>query len=295
MGVNMKNKMNTVHKITILIIALGIIISATGLLYVSQGQPYDFVNQYGDIIKMHGNGLYANDSHFMAPLFRGTDFTMLFVGIPLLILALVLDIKKNTLKTRLFLVSIISMFTYYSTSIAFGVTYNILHLLYIALFASTFFGLILAIRSINEKQLAESIKETLPTKGINRFLVFSGVALIIAWLPDIITSLVSGKSLQLIEVYTTAITYILDMGIIAPVAIICLFELKKRTGMGYILLTMLLSICAIIGVMLPMQSIFQVLAGIEIPIPALITKVASFVILAAFAINFNVRLFKNFK
>jgi hypothetical protein len=45
--------------------------------------------------------------------------------------------------------------------------------------------------------------------------------------------------------------------------------------------------------MLPMQSIFQIMAGIELPIQAIITKIGIFVVLAIIAIYYEIKLFKN--
>lgn len=283
------------HIVTFLIIIFGIITSAIGLLYTTGGSAFNFVNQYGDIVKMYGNGLYAHDSYFMASIFRGTDFTIICFAIPVLIIALVLDMKKKELKNRLFLMSVISLFTYYSASISFGITYNMLHLIYIALFSASFFGLIIAIASIDKTQVAESMGTALSFKGINILLSLIGIALIVAWLPDIINSLVTGRSLGLIEVYTTQITYVLDMGVIAPAAWICLFQLKKQNGIGYILLGILLTVCSFMGIMLPIQTVFQLIAGISIPMAAIVTKVGIFVLLAFFSLYFNIKLFKNMK
>ncbi|MFT5872470.1 MAG: hypothetical protein ACI8WT_001401 [Clostridium sp.] len=290
-----KNNDKSLHILTFIIIILGIMTSSIGLLYTTGGKAFDFVNQYGDTVKIYGDGLYARDSYFMAPISRGTDFTIICFVIPILIVALILDIKKKTLKSRLYLMSVISVFTYYSASIAFGVTYNMLHLVYIALFSASLFGLIIAMGSLDKKQVEDSMGDALPYKGINIFLALTGIALIVAWLPDIINSLVAGRSLELIEVYTTAVTYVLDMGVIAPTAFICLFLLKKRSGMGYILLVMLLTVCIIIGIMLPIQTVFQVSSGIELPFAVIITKVSSFVLLALFALYFNIKFFKNIK
>ncbi|MBZ9608188.1 hypothetical protein G9F73_010265 [Clostridium estertheticum] len=137
--------------------------------------------------------------------------------------------------------------------------------------------------------------DVLPYKGIYIFLALTGSALIVAWLPDIINSLVLGRSLGLIEVYTTQITYVLDMGVIAPAAWICLFQLKKRSGMGYILLGILLTVCSIIGIMIPIQTAFQLIAGISLPIAVIVTKVGIFVLLAFFALYFNRKFFRNIK
>ena len=290
-----KNNDKSLHIVTLIIIVLGILTSSIGLLYTTGGKAFDFVNQYGDTVKIYGDGLYARDSYLLASISRGTDFTIICVVIPMLIVALILDVKKKSLKNRLFLMSVISVFTYYSASIAFGVTYNMLHLVYITLFSASMFGLIIAMGSLDKKQVEESMGDALPYKGICIFLALTGIALIVAWLPDIINSLFAGRSLELIEVYTTSVTYVLDMGVIAPTALICLFQLKKRRGMGYVLLAMLLTVCIIVGIMLPIQTAFQVSAGIELPFVAIVTKVASFVILALFALYFNIKFFKNMK
>lgn len=121
------------------------------------------------------------------------------------------------------------------------------------------------------------------------------MALFVAWLPDITSALLAKRSLSLIEVYTTEITYVLDMGLICPLALITLFLLKKKKGLGYVLLAMLLTLCLVIGVMLPMQTIFQIAAGISVPIPVLITKVGSFVLMAFWALYLNFRLLQAIK
>lgn len=284
-----KNTVSGIHMIAILITALSLVTTVTGLLYETGGTSYAFTNQFGDTVKLYGNGLYAHDSYFKAPIFRGTDLTILCLAVPLLILATVLDIKKRMIKTRLFLTSILSIFTYYSASIAFGVTYNFLQLVYIALFSLSLFGLILAITTMDSFNLTVN---KIPKRGVSVFLILIGVALIAAWLPDIITSLVRGRALQSIEVYTTEITYVIDMGIVAPSAIVCLRLLNRKRPLGYILLAMLLSLGTLVGVMLPVQTLFQLAAGIEISAAEFATKVGSFVLLAIFALYLQINLYK---
>jgi hypothetical protein len=228
----------------------------------------------------------------MTPIFRGTDFTILFVGIPMLIVSLIIDVKKNSKRTKLFLTSMIAIFLYYAASISFGVTYNVLHLLYIALFGLSFFGLIIGIQEI-QKLGAIILPDHFGKIGINIFLIIAGISMFSAWLPDIVSSLLKGKSLALIEIYTTAITYVLDMGIISPLCFICLYLVSKRKSLGFILLGIILIVCAYVGIMVPIQSIFQMNAGIVLPMQALITKVGIFIVLAFFALFFTRRLFLN--
>jgi len=281
------------HTLSIFIIVLVIISSGFGLFYKSGGQPFDFINQYGDAVKIYGDGIYKNDSYFMAHIFKGTDFMALFVALPLMIFALIMDIKNNTIKSKLFLTAIIAYFLYYSVSYAMGVTYNVLHLVYLTLFSCTLYATILGFGFLKTYSIKISTK--IYTKGLKIFLVFCGLSLFVAWLPDIIVSLIHKKSLELIEIYTTQITYVLDMAIISPLIFICLYNLRKNNNIGYILLGIILNMLSLVGIMVILQTLFQNRAGIEMPIQATITKVGIFVLLAIVAIYYEIKLFKNIK
>jgi hypothetical protein len=279
------------HILSIFIIVLVIISSGFGLFYKSGGQPFDFLNQYGDTVKIYGDGIYKNDSYFMAHTFKGTDFMALFVALPLMIFALIMDIKNNTIKTKLFLTAIIAYFLYYSASYSMGVIYNVLHLVYLVLFSCTLYASILGYGFLKTYSIKISAK--IYTIGLKIFLVLCGLSLFVAWLPDIIASLINKKSLELIEIYTTQITYVLDMAIISPLIFICLYNLRKNNDIGYILLGIILNMLSLVGIMVILQTVFQNRAGIELPVEAAITKVGMFVLLALVAIVYEIKLFKN--
>jgi hypothetical protein len=281
------------HVLVVLIIFLVIITSGFGLFYKTDGQPFDFVNQYGDTVKIYGSGIYKNDSYFMAHTFKGTDFTALFVALPLMVLALIMDIKNSTVKTKLFLTAMIAYFLYYSVSYSMGVIYNVLHLVYLALFSCTLYASILGYGFL--KTYSIKISEKMDTNGLKIFLVFCGISLFVAWLPDIIVSLINKKSLESIEIYTTQITYVLDIAIISPLIFICLYNFGKNNNIGYILLGIILNMLSLVGIMVVFQTVFQNRAGIELPIEATITKAGIFVLLALVAIYYEIKLYKNMK
>lgn len=289
----MQKKLKGVDLLIICTIILLMIITIAGVCSFGTDKSYEITNQYGDHVKIFGNGIYAHDSYIKATSFIGADFTMLFLVVPMMVIALVSEMKRRTIRSKLFLTSIIATVLYYAASIAFGVTYNSLHLAYIALFSCSLFALIILVKSISPVELRKIQKWTLPTKGVSVFLFFSGISLFVAWLPDIITSLMDGKSLSLIEVYTTEITYVLDMGIICPLIFTCFYLLKKKDGLGDIVLAIILKACEIIGVMLLVSTLFQILAGIVLPVPVLVSKVGIFVVLATFALYFDLKLYKN--
>lgn len=194
--------------LSIVAISLLIVISATGVLSLDFSQSYEVVNQYGNTVKMYGSGIYARDSYFAATLFIGTDFMILFIFVPLFIYTCFQNAKKSSSITNLKLISVYSVALYYAASLCFGVTYNQYHLLYIALFACALFGLFSIVRKTHIEELNYDSKI-----GIKIFLILVGVELILAWIPDIIQTVISNKPLPSIEIYTTSITNVLDIGI----------------------------------------------------------------------------------
>lgn len=272
----------------VVIIVLTVFITIFGICSFQTNCSYNVLNQYGETIKLWGAGVYAHDSYFKAPIFIGSDFTILIVVVPLMIYGLFRRKRKSKIDLYINRFAEMSLLLYYAASIAFGVTYNYLCLAYIALFGFSFYYVCFLFGKLYNIQYTKSDVCTYQvTKGMKVYLIVAGLSLFVAWLPDIISSFVNHTTLELIEVYTTEITYVLDMGIISPLMFVTLYMLKKNKFIGYVLLRMILRVCMGIGILLPMQTVFQLMAGITIPLPALITKVFIFVLLALFSFIFE--------
>lgn len=282
-------KKDTILSVSFIItILLLLIITICGICSFDKTHSYQIINQYGNNVKIWGAGIYAHDSYFKAPIFIGSDLTILISVIPLAIVSFWKIKREESIEHYIRSFGVLSVLLYYSASLVFGVTYNNLHLLYIALFGICFYSVGVLFARLHTISVWHKEICTYPfTKGMKVFLLTAGIALFAAWLPDIITSIINGTSLELIEVYTTEITYVLDMGIVSPFIIITFCLLKRKNFMGYVFLRMSLQVCIVIGIMLPVQTLFQLLAGITIPLPALITKVLTFVMLALSAAFFD--------
>lgn len=290
----MNNARRIFKVLSVLIIMLTLAVTICGLCSFNTTQTYHVTNQYGEDVLMWGSGIYRHDSFFKVPIFIGSDFSVLVFVVPFAIFTFWKTFQKESVEYLIRSFSVMSLLLYYAASLAFGVTYNLMHLVYIALFSMCFFGtgFLLA------KLYSMSVRQAEPypyhvTKGMKIFLLVSGISLVVAWLPDIIRSLVRGTSLELIEVYTTEITYVLDMGIISPLMFLTYFLIRQRSLIGYVLLRMSFMVCIGVGIILLGQSVFQLLSGYLISIPALVTKVIIFVMLAGFASVFDYRLKKS--
>lgn len=282
--------MESFHILVIFVLILTITTAAVGLFVHTPHPVTNATNSYGQGMVAYGYGIYAHDDAFKAPIFRGTDLTMLVLVIPTTIMVLVNDMKKTSNSRRLFLTYLMGVFLYYAISMSFGVIANAMLLVYIALVSASFFALILGIPSVGDGTWKDTVTATMDRKGTRIFLVLSSIALVVAWLPDIVAALISRGPLATLGVYTTEITYVLDMAIIAPACLICLNGLSNRKHYVVMVLSLLFTLCVTIGIMVPIQSVFQYLDGIVFPLPVMLTKVLSFCVLAFFAAFFEVRL-----
>ena len=278
-----KIKLDLLSMITILLMC---ICSVLGILSLDFTNRFNFMNQYGDIVAIYGSGVYAGDTYFKAPLQIGTDFCILLFVVPLFIFSMVKKMKEDSYTNKVNLMSLYVVALYYSMSIAFGVKYNQLHLVYIMLFGCTLFGIGKIYREISLEKMEFPL-----TRGLKTFLVISGIVLCVAWLPDIIPTIINNEPLQLIGVYTTEITYVIDMGIIAPLCFICIVMLGKKDSLGVIILAAILKLYIVVGVMMIPQTICQYLAGIEFSIPALVTKSLTFMMMGGIAVFYERKLY----
>lgn len=270
---------------------LAVITAGTGLFWSDGGEPFVFTTVHGQEIEMYGQGLYSNDTFFKAPILRGTDAVILLLAVPLLLSAVSL-FSQGSMRGHLFLVSLLGCFLYYSTSLVFGVTYNELFLIYVFLFSASLFAFIIGIKTLDKEKLASCIRSDFPHRGTACFLAISGFSLFV-WLIDIIGSMVTGHVPDALASYTTEVTYVLDLGIIAPVAFAASYSVFRRVPAGYLLSAIMLLLCSLIGVIVIAQTIAQAMAGITLNIVQAVAFVGVFVLLSGFAMTFSVRLFRS--
>ena len=258
-------------------VALLVACSVSGLMSWGTQDAFAVTNQYGQSVMLWGHGLYARDSVLKAAGFIGSDLIVLTVLVPLFFRALFRRRKASGNIGNLKLAALYAASLYYAASLSFGATYNRMFLAYIALFGLSFFRLLFLSVGLRFSAMRAG-------RGLEAFLVLLGVALCAAWLPDILTAMAQGGTLSTIEVYTTEVTYVLDIGIMCPMCFLGLWLVREQRPAGAVFVSSLLAICLLEGLMVISQSVFQHLAGVVIPIPQLVTKVLIFAVLCAFSI-----------
>jgi hypothetical protein len=217
----------------------------------------------------------------------------LFLAIPLLVLSTLLY-RRNSIRGGLLLTGALAYFLYIYTSLGFGAAYNNLFLVYTILFSVSLFGFVFALSSFDLQTLPAHFEQGLPRRGIGIFLVVSGVILSLVWLVVSITpALLQSKAPPEAYYYTTFLTGIVDIGIVAPALILAGVLLLRRVPLGYLLASTMLIFTAILGPNLTAGGIIQVVTRV-ITIGQAMVFTVPFVILALIALWFTILLFRNF-
>lgn len=277
--------------LTVLVALLAMAAAGAGLFWGDGGAPFEFTTLHGRTVEMYGQGLYRNDTYFKAPILRGSDTVTLFVALPLLLLTLLVW-RRGSLRGGLVLAGVLSYFLYNAASLAFGVAFNELFLVYIAYFSSSLFAFILAFTGIDLATLARRVSPRLPRRGIAAFLVLAGLSVFV-WLIDIVGGLADGVVPQGVSSYTTEITYVIDLGIIAPAAFLGSYLVLRRATLGYLLAMTLLILNALVGLLVIAQTVMQTSAGIPLSVGQIIAFVGVFVVMSLAATGLAVIFLRN--
>lgn len=245
--------------LSLLTALLALAATAGGLFWPQPGEPFSFTTLRGDEIEITGRGLYAYDWAFRAPILRGTDAVMLFVGVPLLVAAL-WAARKGGLRSRLLLTGLLGVFFYNAASVAFGVAFNPFFLVYLAYFSASLFAFVLAFSTVDLAGLAAATSPRLPRRGIALFVILASLSTGV-WLFELLPALAQGEAPASIASYTTDVTALLDLGILLPAGILGGVLLGRRRPMGMLLSGVLLTLLTLTGLIVTGQTVMMVVEG----------------------------------
>ena len=270
---------------------LALAAAAAGLFWQNPGSPFTFTSLQGRAVLMQGWGLYRNDSLFSAGSFRGSDAATLLVCLPLLAASFILY-RRASLRGAFLLAGSLAYFLYYAASLALSSAFNSLFLLYILYFSGSLFAFILACSSIDLPSLPQRLAARVPWRATAVFLFIVGSMTALLWLSDVLPALASGQPPAVMGAYTTMVTYVLDLGIIAPVTLVSAVLMLRRSPLGFLGAATMLILLVQVGVTVIGQTIFQVNSGITFSTGVLIGMIGSWVMMGLVAVFFAATLLR---
>ena len=282
-------KKNKTTFLTVCAAVAAIVSSGFGLFYTFGGERRMVQNIYGESVILFGDGIYANDSMLKAGAVKGTDIGIIIVATLLIMTVAVLDKKRFAIFLRCGLLSIL---LYASTCLAMGVNFNRLFPLYVFQFACSLFAFIGNMKVILHQKSFDVKMYDIRATGTGIFLIVGGCSTLI-WLMFIVPAIFAGEPMEIIEIYTTEPTFVIDLGIILPAAIWCGMALIFKKPEAYQIAPVLLTLLSGVGAIVIFQTIMQSSLGIQLELGQLFGLVISFVILGGFALALNVRFLRH--
>jgi hypothetical protein len=96
----------------------------------------------------------------------------------------------------------------------------------------------------------------------------------------------------LLDVYTTFVTYALDLGILAPAAAYAGLLVRRRDPLGYLVAAPLLVTVVLLLPTIALSTALQAAAGITFTVPEVVGPIAGFGVLGAIGARLLVRLLR---
>jgi hypothetical protein len=211
-----------------------IITSLISLLLEDGGLPYIFPSLRGEAVEIYGGqGVYQFDTVYKAVMFQGYDWANLVVGVPLLVLGMV-HYRRNQLKGQLLLAAVFSYLAYNYLIGVMGNAFNILFLMWTALFSIGIFGLAFILTKIDIDSFPENLTTHFPRRSLSVYLIILGAFLLFQYLSQIVSAYANGTPPPSLAVYTTLELAALELGLMIPLHFLSGLYLWQRKAVGYL-------------------------------------------------------------
>ena len=264
-----------------LVAAVGAGAAVVGLLGRPSGSPVRVVTPRGQSVQLAGDGLYRYDTVFTAAGNTAVDAVVLALGIPLVVRAW-LQHRAGSPRGTLLLAGSLGFLLYVYANYALGIAYNPLYLAYVTLLSASLFGLFAASTAVDRTALAAVAADPdLPHRFLSRFLLTSAAVTAVVWLQPLVTALLEGAAPDLLDIYTTPVTFSLDLAVITPAAALAGLLVGRRDPMGYLLAVPLLVTIVLLLPTIAASTALQAAAGISFTTAEVVGPIAGFGILGA--------------
>lgn len=179
-------------------------------------------------------GVYR-DNLWVSSQLRGQDFVSLFVAVPLL-LASVRLAQRGSVVGQLAWLGVLGYVTY-SYLYIFGIAWNRLFLIYLALLIVSALTLVRALIVIDPESIASRFSSQAPVRAVSRYLFVFAVGLTVLWGVQALAATLTGDIPQSVSDsgHPTGVVFVLDLGLVVPLFFIGARLLRRREAWGFVL------------------------------------------------------------
>lgn len=180
-------------------------------------------------------GLYAAETEWAAPQMRGQDAVTLIAA--LLLGALLPAVGRGSGGASLAWIGLLGYMWYTYTAAAFTYRLNTFFLVYVALFSLSTFALVAAGAGIDARAIQAKFDAGTPRRAVAIFLLLLGVLLSVLWLGQLAPFYLNGTLPELVVKAETPtnFVYVLDLGLVVPLALLGAWWLRQGRAWGPVL------------------------------------------------------------
>jgi hypothetical protein len=282
----MKNQ-SALKRLIPIIFLLTLFAAGMGLFYQTPGEPYSYTNHRGETVMLNGHGLYFYDTVSSTAQMQGNDLITLVVGLPLLAVSTWLAFR-GSLRGRLLLTGTLGFILYTYLSMSTLTSFNALFVVYIALFTLSMYAFILSMMTFDLNDLPKHFSEKLPRGWIAGLMFVIAGFFALAWLGRIFAALQQGV-VPALENTTTMVIQFMDLGLIAPAAVLGGILILRRNAWGYLLSSVMMTKGVTLGLAVSTMAINMARQGVPdslgIMIPFLVITAANLILTVAMLKN----------
>jgi hypothetical protein len=271
-----------VVRLTVLLAIVVAVAAAAGLFASGGPGPHEVATARGQSVAVYGTGLYRADSWLIGVGNRGTDAVTLFLEVPVLLMALA-AYRRRSLRGTVVLVGVLGWLLYYYASMSLYTAYNRLFGLYVVAFGLALFAAPLALRSIDPVHFGAVFPSRPSRRLLVGYLACLAGALTVAWLPALIAAAVTGDLPARLDVYSTEVTWALDLGVVVPAVAVTGWLLHRHAVWGPLAVTAMLALNVALGAALAAQGVAQLAVGVPVKPGEIVGAMASFAVMTAVA------------
>jgi hypothetical protein len=262
-GAGIVSPSRLVVRVTVTLAIVVAVAAALGLFSSGGPGPHQVVTARGQSVDVYGTGLYRHDSWLVGAGNRGTDAVTLFLEVPVLLVSLAVY-RRRSLRGTVVLVGVLGWLLYYYASMSLYTAYNRVFGLYVIAFALAVVAAPLTLRSIDSVRFAAAFPTRPSRRLIVGYLGCLAVVLALAWAPPLVVATVSGDLPSRLGVYSTEVTWALDLAVVVPAVAAAAWLLHRDAVFGPLAATAMLSLNAALGTALAAQGVAQLASGIPV-------------------------------
>lgn len=271
-----------VQRLVYLLAVLAAAGAAAGVLVGGGPGRHETETARGATVTLYGDGLYAADTWLIGAGSRGQDLALLLFEVPVLLLVLH-RYRRGGQVAAAVLTGVLAFFTYFFVSLVFGTAQNRMFPVYVAAASTAGFALAAMASRLDVAAVAAALPDRPGRRALATYLLAVAFALTLAWLPEMVTTALSGDIAPAVGPYTSTVTEALDLGLVVPVALVAAGLLLRRRPAGRVLTLVLLVVNVCIGVLLIGQGVAQLVSGVPLTVGEIIVKMLTFAVLTLVA------------